>query len=283
MPDAPKTRIFVKQIRSIGFVDRGANSGADVIMFKRSGDAVDTNAEKVGRKMAGARLAQLKDALTKLTALLGELEDSAEEDSDMSDKKDEKQPTDAEKLEAAEKRAAELEAKAAALEAQVAELSAKRAEPEDVWKGVSAEVRKRIEDAEKRAQDAELAAKAERDARELSEETAKIRTELPALSVKAEEFAVVLKHAREKLDFADACELGRVLKATNEQLKQSKLFGEVGRTANDNGESASAKIEAKAVEIRKANPKLSPSAARVEARKQLPDIARQERDEKNAR
>lgn len=281
MPDAPcKTRIFVRRIKSIGFVDEGANRGADIIVFKRRGTSevgdMDTS-EKAGRKMSTARLAALKDAMNKLTALLGEVDDAGEEEK----MKEDKAVVDSEKLAEVEKRATDAEAKVTALEAQIAELTAKKDEPVDVWKGIPVEVRKRIEDAEKRAADAEVAAKIERDKRETADECAKIKAELGALPVKAEEFATVLKSAREKLDFADACELGRVLKAANEQLKQSALFREVGRSGDDT-ESASAKINAKAAEIKAATPGISMALARTQARKALPEIAAQERQENSS-
>ena len=71
-----KTRLFLRRITSVGFVDKGACTDADILLFKR--DVV----EKVGRKMAGSRLDALRAAVAQLQSLLAEVDDPAEDEED---------------------------------------------------------------------------------------------------------------------------------------------------------------------------------------------------------
>lgn len=318
MAEAPgfaKTRLFLRQLKSVGFVDAGACEGADIILAKRREDDErraghvaelleakhrfdqllrEAEVDKAGRRMAGARLTKLREVVSQLTALLSEVDDESADsgggkDTSMSKKFDpstlpqeaqdhlagvEKAAND--RIAAAEKKAEEAAIKVADLEKRIAE---KSAEPEDAFKGLPAEVRKRIEEAEKKAEEAEKAARDERDARLTQEFVQKAAFCDGKLAIKSADLGPILKRAYEgQVTKEDAAEIERVLKAAAET---SKLTAVIGR---DNGDDASAvqKIEAAAAEIRKADPKLTPAQARVEARRQNPDLAKAEKAERAA-
>lgn len=284
------TRLFIRQYKSVGFVDAGACEGADIILAKRREDASDfagalENLTKVGRRMAGARLAKFREVVSQLSALLADVDDESPDegsgkDTSMSKKFDPAAlPEDAREYiagveKAAAERAAELDAKVADLEAQVA---AKKADPEDAFKALPEEVRKRIEDAEKSADEARKAAAAERDARVTAEFVQKAAFAEGKLPITAAKLGPILKRASEGATTAeDAAEIERVLKAAAEASRVTAIIGDDGRTEA----SAIEKIEAEAAEIRKNNPLLSLAAARVEARKRNPELAKAEQAER---
>lgn len=230
----------------------------------------DDTAAKAGAKMASARLTKFKSALDALTSILTELEGT------MSEKKT---PTlDASKLDPAVK--AHIEAQDVAIATLKAELAAK-AEPEDVFKGISAEVRKRIEDTERRAKDAEAKADAETARRLESEWVTKARSDFPKLAAKPEEFGLVLKRAESSLPAEDFAEIQRVLKAMGAQIAENDVLtnaiggsGEVGDTTQ--------KINALAQELVSKGAVKTIEQARVQVRQNNPDLARTERAEQQA-
>lgn len=121
----------------------------------------------------------------------------------------------------------------------------------------------RLEKAEKQGEEDRQLAKAERETRLTREFVAKAE-EFKALPVEAEKFGPVLKSAAEKLSKDEADELDRVLKAADEQIRQSRLFKEQGRgeRPGDGGDgSAIAEVQRKAEALKKADPKLSSAQA----------------------
>lgn len=117
---------------------------------------------------------------------------------------------------------------------------------DDIWKGVNPEVRKRMEDMEKRAKDAEELAKKERDERITREYIAKV-TAYQALPVKPEEFGLVLKSLAEK-DPENYAKIEAVLKVADEAIVKGGLFAELGRSGNA-GSNALQKAEAFVTEM----------------------------------
>lgn len=248
-------------------------------------------AEKAGRKMAGPRLTKLREVVSQLSALLAEVDDESTDDgggkdTSMSKKFDPSTLSEEARAyvagieKAAEERAAELEtskAKVAELEAQVA---AKSADPEDAFKSLPVEVRKRIEDAEKAAEEAQKAAAAERDARVTAEWVQKAAPLAEGLPVDAQALGTILKRADENaLTDSDRAELLRVLKSASEAIRVGKLFAEVGKT--DQGGSAADKIQ-KLAEEHAAKNRVSLAVARTEVRKSNPELAAAEQAERKA-
>lgn len=95
---------------------------------------------------------------------------------------------------------------------------------------------------------------------------------------KPDELAAILRTV-EKADPKVAKDLETRLTALNEQLSKGKLFSEAGSGTGDAGGSAVTKIATLAETLRKADPKLSIEKARLEVRKQNPELAKQEREE----
>lgn len=99
------------------------------------------------------------------------------------------------------------------------------------------------------------------------------------LSMKPDEFGVILMKAADTLDEADYLELERVLRAADEGLKN--LFKQVGTDIDNGGgeESAVVKLEKAAKQIAKRDG-ISSEQAFVKALDEHPDLARQERTER---
>lgn len=94
---------------------------------------------------------------------------------------------------------------------------------------------------------------------------AKVGTEYRHLpGVKADDFASVIEKAQESLSKDEFAKLDTVLKAASETIRKGEMFTEIGRTASGVAGSAAAEIEAKAADLRKANPKLTPEGARAQ-------------------
>jgi hypothetical protein len=227
-------------------VDKGANPGAHILLFKRDDTAgaeahEDVTAAlatlgKVGRKMSGPRMAALKVAIEHLNQILSEVAasgcaDDETKEPDMSQKKND---TPA------------VEQTDPAAEAPAVE----KAEPiaEDAVTKRLADLEKRAADAEKRAADAENVAKAERDARLTNEFIAKA-SKYDALSQKPAELGPVLKRLHEAISAEDYAELDRVLTAANEAVGKSALFGEIGKAGDEAGNSATERINKMALEL----------------------------------
>lgn len=156
---------------------------------------------------------------------------------------------------------------------------------DEVLKGLTPEARaavlelkKAAEDAAKRAQEAEKLAKAERDARELAEIRKMVEQELDALpGTKPEEFAPVIKAAREKLTAEEYKAIEDALKAANVALRKSELF--VVRGSDGQAGDAMSKLVAKAEELQKADPKLTRAQAIDKASQMYPDLVAEYRRE----
>lgn len=237
-------------------VDEPANKGARIMLFKRDGEA-ETPAddpiaalEKVGRKMAGKRLAQFKSALEVLSGLLSELND-ASEDSEENAKESEM----SKKTEAATEPQAEASAEVVKADAVVETAPA----PQD---DAIAKMAAEVADLRKRAEAAEAVAKAERDARLTAEWIAKAEG-FSNLTVAAGTLGPILKRASETLSAEDMGELERVLAAAHEQVGKSALFETVGKAGDDSVGNAWEKVEALAKAEVEKNPKLTIEKARV--------------------
>lgn len=209
-----KTRLFVRQLKSIGFVDRGACEGADIIAAKSAAEGGSMDMEQVAAALEqlSAQVAAIGEAVAGLAA--AEVEDEQPE-MDMNGM--------------CEPAKAEDEVEETASKADVLDVS------------------KRLEEAEKRAAVAEEIAKAERDKRLTAEWITKTRADLAALPADAETLGCVLKRASEVVSVDDFAELHRVLKAAAEQIAANDaLTREVGGTGNETSESSAAKIDSMA-------------------------------------
>lgn len=238
-------------VRFGSLVDEPANKGARVLLFKRDDAAPEAVAAeavaKVGRKMSGSRLSAFKDALNKLTSLFSEVD--APEPASAADPNTEqsKEARMADKEDSSKVGKADEKKSDAAVEAKPIE------KVDDAAMAVA--LQKRLEDLEKRANDAETraksaedVAKAERDQRLTAVYVAKAQA-LAGLSVKADEFGPVLKRCAELLPAEDFKVIETVLAGASEVAKQSKLYGQIGASGSESGDSATSKLNTLAAEM----------------------------------
>lgn len=200
-----KTRLFLKQLKSIGFVDRGACEGADIIAAKSADEGGSMDPSKVGEELQ--RLAAMVESLQATIAGLVEV---AQTD----------------------------------VENDMVEASAEAVAPDEEDEAQKRDIAKRLEDLEKRAVAAEEVAKAERDKRLTAEWVTKAREELGHLPAEAEQLGCVLKRASESLSADDFAELSRVLKAAAAQIAANDaITTEVGKAGNELTETAEKRID----------------------------------------
>jgi hypothetical protein len=141
--------------------------------------------------------------------------------------------------------------------------------PEEVQKRLD-DISKKLEVAEKRAADAEKVAKAERDAREITEFAKLAETEYPGLPGTPEEKGAVLKAMKAKMTMEECEAAMKLMKAGNACL--TAQMGSVGKDAPATGDSAWAKIEQKADALMAADTKLSKAQAISEVCKRNPEL-----------
>lgn len=232
------TRLSEIKLSEVSLVDTPANPGAHVVLFKR-GEPIE------------------KVIVTKCSECGGNVE-KKEKQMAIEFTKEQLTPEAVKFLEKMEKDIATAsEAEINVLKAKNVELEKKLAdatkppEPEDIWKGVSPEVRKRLEDSEARALKAEEIAKNERDSRELQEFTKRAETEFSSLPGTAIEKGKVLKAVHQKLAKEEAAEVEKLLKSAEEIAKSGKLFGEMGASGGNVNlsDSAEGRLIAKAQDM----------------------------------
>lgn len=146
----------------------------------------------------------------------------------------------------------------------------------DVSKAETEALRKRLADAEAEIRKMQL------DARN-AEYVAKAQRLYPSLPVKAEELGPVLRKIAdgEKLSDGELKLHERALAAGNEAAHTARLFQEIGSGVADEG-SATAKADALATELRKADPKLTQEQALAKVYKSDPDLRREIEAEERA-
>lgn len=250
------------RVRFGSLVDVPANPEARVALFKFDDTAKEKRGamKKVGRKMSRKNRAELKAAYDRLRALLDAVR--GEEDEEGDDMEKQHLPQEAVEY------IAKLEADVAALEARVTELT-----PAEVVKAAELpeEIRKRIDDLEKRAAEADARAADERDKR-VTKEWIEKAASLRALPVSADEFGPVLKRFVEGAPSADDAEmLLRVLNAYGEQVEKGALFQEIGKTGASQP-SAWDRIQSLAKQLRDADPDLSEALAISKAAQLNPQL-----------
>lgn len=233
-----RNRLRVKQIQTVGFVDKGDNPAADIVFFKRAPEEkpVEHSTEEAGIIKALARLFK-----------------SAEQEAVV--EKDD--ANDSERQENREMPEPETVTKAEVVELQ------KRLD----------EANERIEKAE-----AEAKAHAERvEKMEDERQTAEYVTKAQAyqhLPIKADEFGPVLKRVAAAVSAEDFAAIEGVLKAADEVAKNGKVLEEIGSGAPAEG-SAQATLKAEVEKAMKDDPKLTEQAARGVVFKRNPTLRRE--------
>jgi hypothetical protein len=269
--------------------------------------------DKAGRKISAERRRRLESMRADLDALLTETDPAPKDDDDQEEttekSKDGKESdmgdapsTTIDKsaladdvrahLEALEKRASDAEARVTQLEADLKKADdsdqptdpfekamADPAVPEPMKVAMRAEREARVA-AEKQAADEAEISKREREERATASYIAKAQA-FEALPVKPEEFGPVLKTLAESAPEQFA-EIERVLRAADEQLRQSELFKEKGRAGVGAGVGAYAEAQAKAEELRKSDPDLTAEQAFAKVWEDNPELRERHRTEQRA-
>jgi hypothetical protein len=138
----------------------------------------------------------------------------------------------------------------------------------------------RLEDAEDRAERAEEIAKQERDNRENQAWISKAEKDFRALGATPTELGGLMKSLSEKAP-AEAKAIEKLLRAANNQIAKSALFGEIGATGANTPTGAA--VDGMVAELRKADPKLSYEQAMSRVYEQNPDLYMEELTERGQR
>ena len=170
-------------------------------------------------------------------------EDSVEIPSEVYDYIEALESANAELVEQVSKMTSEMNESAEAIQAEIF----KSADPRMV------ELVKGLED---RVASAEAIAKAERDHRLEQEFVAKAST-LTNLSVKAEEFGVILKGVADRLTDEQYDAIWQVISSANANLSKSGLFAEFGKSSTTDNDGPMSIIEKAAATLRQSNPTMT--------------------------
>lgn len=165
------------------------------------------------------------------------------------------------------------------LEAEVADLSTALLDSEDFIDGLSEDallakadpaVAALIKSQKAALEEAEKIAKTERDIR-LDREFISKAAALPNISTNPDELGGLLRRVTEAVSAEDAAAIEGILKSANEQIAKGLLFNEYGRYGAPYTTDAS--VVAKAEELRKADPSLTPEQAQAKVYAENPDLA----------
>lgn len=302
MPE--RTRLKVKRIDRIAFVDKGDNPEAHITILKRAPD------EDKGV------VASLKDAFTKLKKAMEDALTFGQARGQQKANEELWRFTDALQMAIRNTLDSDEANKIALIEQSVDEFAAAMKEAVPQWAAgkpvekketgeepmadgnkpntTAAEpaedavtkadieaMQKRADELEKRAREAEeRVAKLEVEKREQA--FAKKVAGWEHLPVKADTFAPIMRKIADALTDDEMGEVERVLAASNEAARTAGLFEEAGASGGAAEGSALAKAEARASELRKADPKLSKQAALGQVYKQDPALRREVEDEEAA-
>lgn len=249
------TNLTEMTIDEISIVDEGANGEARVVLFKsKSAPSGQTEPAGIaGDANAAALAAQLKEHEMDIETLSKALEDAEAKFVAL-----EKRTTDAEA--ALEDANAVIKAK----DAEIADLKKEATPPseDDVMKSLPEPLRKRLEEAETKARAADEAVAKMAAEKETAEAIAKARE----IGVgNPDEIGPMILRVRKGLTTAaDADVIESLLKASVAQGKTSALFKAFGTTEATDGEPEDV-LKAKAEEIAKANPGMTPEQAYAKA------------------
>lgn len=164
-----------------------------------------------------------------------------------------------------------LKEKIAELEARLKDVDKSKPPVDDVMKDLPEEIRKRLEESDKRADEALEKLQKMQDQAETVEYLAKAR-QFDSLPVKPEEFGLVLKSiAKANLDAYTKVEA--VLLAANEACKKGNIIDkQIGSDGADSGGDAWAAVEAKAGELMKSNPSMTKEQAQTKVLRDNPEL-----------
>lgn len=259
----PINKLVDVSLTEISLVDRGANQGSAVVLFKRDSEDDDMPTPK--------EMEALQTAVAKAEEALGELtqanEDLVAKNEELSQKVEQLTGDIA-------KRDEQIE--------QIKKRSAGGDEADEITKALDEApepVAKAMTALMKRLQLAEDVIAKQAQEKEEREFIAKAQA-FDKLPTSADKLGPLLMRVEKGMTTADdAAELERLLKAANEGIgkegQENDPTVEIGKRGNENGATAEQRIEAKAAEIRKSAPDLSEAEAVTKVLEENPELYEQ--------
>ena len=265
-------RLTDMEFDEVSLVTRPANQMSKVVLFKSdetiSEEQVnpEDQVEEVEAVVAEEVVAEaevVEKTKKKMPAMVEE-EEEEEDEEEMAKKKKMKKDDDSDAveipsevydyIEALESANAELVEEVSKLASSMQESA--EAIQEEIFKSADPRMVELVKGLEDRVASAEAIAKAERDHRLEQEFVAKAST-LTNLSVKAEEFGVILKGVADRLTDEQYDAIWQVISSANANLSKSGLFAEFGKSSTTDNDGPMSIIEKAAATLRLSNPTMT--------------------------
>lgn len=272
-------RLTDMEFDEVSLVTRPANQMSKVVLFKSdvtiSEESVNPEdqveeveaeaTEEVVEKGYGMKMKKKKEMPAFIKEKMEEEDEEEEEEMPMKKgkskmKKDEDSDTVEipsevyDYIEALESANAELVEEVSKLASSMQESA--EAIQEEIFKSADPRMVELVKGLEDRVASAEAIAKAERDHRLEQEFVSKAST-LTNLSVKAEEFGVILKGVADRLTDEQYDAIWQVLSSANANLSKSGLFAEFGKSSTTDNDGPMSIIEKAAATLRLSNPTMT--------------------------
>ncbi len=271
-------RLTDMEFDEVSLVTRPANQMSKVVLFKSDEtiseeqvnpeDQVEEVEAVVAEEVvAEAEVAEevVEKAKKKMPAMkMSAMDDEEEAEEEMAKKKKMKKDDDSDAveipsevydyIEALESANAELVEEVSKLASSMQESA--EAIQEEIFKSADPRMVELVKGLEDRVASAEAIAKAERDHRLEQEFVAKAST-LTNLSVKAEEFGVILKGVADRLTDEQYDAIWQVISSANANLSKSGLFAEFGKSSTTDNDGPMSIIEKAAATLRLSNPTMT--------------------------
>ena len=252
----PVTKLKNIKVNEGSLVDVGANQEADVVLFKRDNDELDSLQDgieaisKIGRPINGKRLSKLQDLLGKFQQFMDEVLPRTvkkEVRMELTEKLDAIEDEDVKKhLQELQDKADgndELTTQVETLTKQVEDLTKEEEPEEDITKGASPELIKEFEELKKDASEAKELAKEEKEIRKSKEYTSEADKFEKIGS--SEVLAKVLRLADESDDDKLGDDFRTLVTAVDKRIEVTDEIGK-SQTLDDNSPTAKLEVLAKA-------------------------------------
>jgi len=274
-------RLTDMEFDEVSLVTRPANQMSKVVLFKsdvtiseesvnpedqvEEVEAVEAEAEESVEKGYGTKMKKKKEMPAFIKEKMEEDEEEDEEEMPMKKGKNKMKKGDEDDaveipsevydyIEALESANAELVEEVSKLASSMQESA--DAIQEEIFKSADPRMVELVKGLEDRVASAEAIAKAERDHRLEQEFVSKAST-LTNLSVKAEEFGVILKGVADRLTDEQYDAIWQVLSSANANLSKSGLFAEFGKSSTTDNDGPMSIIEKAAATLRLSNPTMT--------------------------
>lgn len=263
MATAKKNRLFVRSLKTIGFVDKGDDPKAELLIFKRheAGEVKKGVVQEDGKFCAydaeGNKLGAY-DSKEEAEAALKAPPTEKEKGGDDGSTTEEQPMFDVKKLDAtAQAEFTKLTDQVATLTAKVAELTP----PEPVK--LPADVQKKLDDAADEVRKAHERIEKLEDQREVERYVGIAKS----LGMNADDFATPLRKIAKALTKEEFAAFEKHEKALQAQIKAGALYSKIGIGGGGAATEAQTELQAAVAEVRKAKPELTVEQATGEVMK----------------